>query len=74
MMHSIAESATEVRMADAPIVQRDSDCLEALAKGGLLGRPGPVFGMTQHHARLELLMREDTFDKAAAKLAKLAVS
>ena len=62
-------------MADAPTrVQRDPDCLAALAMGGLLGRPGPVFGMTQHYARLELLMREDTFDKAAAKLTKLAVS
>ena len=41
---------------------------------GFLGRSGPMFGMGPEYMRLELLMREDTFDKAAAKLAKLAAA
>ena len=47
-------------------LQRDPDCTATLAEGGLIGRPG-------QHARLELLMRPETFDKMAVKLQELAL-
>ena len=45
-----------------------------MLSSGLSGRNGTMFGMGQDFARLELLMRENTFDKAAAKLALLAAA
>ena len=54
------------------VAQKDPDCPALMLNNGLSGRNGTMFGMGQDFARLELLMREDTFDKAAAKLALLA--
>ena len=55
-------------------LQRDPDCGGTLLAGGLLNRAGVMFGMSADYARLELLMRADTFDKMAAKLAKLSLA
>jgi hypothetical protein len=52
-------------------LQRDPDCFVTLKAGGLLGRPGPAFGMGPEYARLELLMRAEEFDMMVRKLEPL---
>lgn len=53
-------------------LQRDPDCLQTLREGGIIGRPGPSFGMASSFARLELLMRPEEFDILLQKLDTLA--
>ena len=55
-------------------MQRDPNCAATLAEGGLIARPGPNFGSDALHARLELLMRSETFDMMASKLEMLSDS
>ena len=43
----------------------------AMASVGIHGRAGPQFGGLNRQVRLELLMREETFELLAAKLRKL---
>lgn len=52
--------------------QRDPDCWQSLREGGVIGRPGPTFGMDASFARLELLMRPEEFDLFLLKLDTLA--
>jgi len=47
------------------------DALRAMASVGIEGRPGTLFGATRHFVRLELLMREQTFEIMCEKLQEL---
>jgi len=47
------------------------DCLAAMRGVGIIARPGTQFGASQAYARLELLMREPTFDILLSKLQTL---
>mmetsp|Transcript_37421 Transcript_37421/g.98995 ORF Transcript_37421/g.98995 Transcript_37421/m.98995 type:complete len:486 (-) Transcript_37421:201-1658(-) len=47
------------------------DCMAAMLSVGIVGRPGSQFGATKAFARLELLMREQTFAIMVPKLASL---
>ena len=47
------------------------DAMSAMASVGILARPGSLFGADRAHARLQLLMREQTFDILCEKLGAL---
>mmetsp|Transcript_19687 Transcript_19687/g.47184 ORF Transcript_19687/g.47184 Transcript_19687/m.47184 type:complete len:104 (-) Transcript_19687:236-547(-) len=50
------------------------DALAAMAAAGIRGRGGPMFGVASSFVRLELLMREETFELLAEKLEALVRS
>ena len=47
------------------------DATAAMASVGIKGRPGGAFGAPARFVRLQLLMREETFEILAAKLERL---
>lgn len=51
--------------------QHQGDAMVAMASVGIKGRGGPKFGADKCHVRLELLMREETFELLAVKLERL---
>jgi aspartate/methionine/tyrosine aminotransferase len=69
------ETAYESSPAYAWVEQLDGgDALTSMRSVGVIGRAGDQFGASSRYVRLELLMREETFELMVAKLVRLVDS